>query len=53
MLGNRAELALLLRLLSEGKLQPIIDRTLPLSQARQAEELLEKGEVFGKIVLIP
>lgn len=53
MLGNRAELALLLRLLSEGKLQPVIDRTFPLSQARQAEELLEKGDLFGKIVLIP
>jgi NADPH:quinone reductase-like Zn-dependent oxidoreductase len=36
-----------------GRLKPIVDRTLPLEQARAAHELLESRAVFGKIVLIP
>jgi NADPH:quinone reductase-like Zn-dependent oxidoreductase len=36
-----------------GKLKPVIHTVLPLSQGREAFELLEKGEQFGKIVLVP
>ena len=50
---TRQDLEELLRLISEGSLSPVIDRTLPLSEAREAERLLEDREVFGKIVLIP
>jgi NADPH2:quinone reductase len=39
------------RLLAAKTLRPIVDRTLPLEQAAQAQELLEHGEHFGKIVL--
>ena len=40
-----------LRLVAEGKLKPVIDRVLPVQQAAEGHELLEKRAVFGKIVL--
>ncbi len=36
-----------------GRLKPIIDRVLPLNEARRAHELIESRRVFGKIVLTP
>lgn len=36
-----------------GELRPVIDRTIPLSDGKQAYQLLEKGEQFGKVVIIP
>ena len=50
---TRQDLEELLRLISEGSLSPVIERTLPLSEAREAERLLEDREVFGKVILIP
>jgi alcohol dehydrogenase len=50
---TRQDLEELLRLISEGSLSPVIDKILPLSEAREAERLLEDREVFGKVVLIP
>jgi NADPH:quinone reductase-like Zn-dependent oxidoreductase len=41
----------LFRLLEEGKIKPIIEATFPLLEARQANELLESGQVIGNIVL--
>ncbi len=38
---------------AQGKYQPVIDETLPLSQARAAQEKLEKKPGFGKTVLVP
>jgi NADPH:quinone reductase-like Zn-dependent oxidoreductase len=40
-------------LLWAGKLKPVIDRVMPMSQGREAYEIVEKGEHFGKIVLTP
>lgn len=51
MLGTRRELVDILRLVGEGKLSPVIDRTLPLSEAAKAHELLMDRQQFGKIVL--
>ncbi len=48
----RADLVTLLDLLQQRKIQPLIARRFPLAEARQAQELLEKGGVTGKIVLI-
>ncbi len=53
MLGSRSEMALLLRLLERGRLRPLVDRVLPLSEAQQAQRLLEERGQFGKIVLAP
>lgn len=35
----------------DGTLKPVISRVLPLEQIREAHELLEAGEVFGKVVI--
>ena len=40
-------------LLASRQVAPIIDRTLPLSEAAEAHRLLESGEAIGKIVLVP
>jgi NADPH:quinone reductase-like Zn-dependent oxidoreductase len=53
MLGTRRELAEILRLVGEGKLRPVIDRAMPLSEASRAHELLTDRAQFGKIVLNP
>jgi hypothetical protein len=34
-----------------GQLKPVIDRVLPLAEARTGHELIEQRAVFGKIVL--
>lgn len=49
----RQDLTTLLDLLRQGKIRPLIAHRLPLEQARRAHELLGKGGVIGKIVLMP
>jgi NADPH:quinone reductase-like Zn-dependent oxidoreductase len=48
----RQDLIALLDLLHQHKIKPLIAQRLPLAQARQAQELLGKGGVIGKIVLV-
>jgi len=48
----REDLAALLDLLHGRKIKPVIAKRMPLVEARQAHELLEKGGVVGKIVLV-
>jgi NADPH2:quinone reductase len=48
----RQDLIALLDLLQQQKIKPLIARRLPLAEARQAHELLGKGGVTGKIVLV-
>jgi len=48
----RADLIALFELLREKKIQPLVARRLPLSEARRAQALLEQGGVTGKIVLV-
>lgn len=50
-MGTAADLVEVLRLLDEGKLHAVIDRTLPLAEVRRAHELLAERAQFGKIVL--
>jgi NADPH2:quinone reductase len=38
-------------LISEGKLKPVVSRTLPLAEAARAHALIEAGHTQGKIVL--
>jgi NADPH2:quinone reductase len=49
----REDLIALLDLLRRQKLKPVIAQRFPLAEARQAQELLGKGGVTGKIVLVP
>jgi len=48
----RQDLTDLFVLLQQRKIKPLIAQRLPLAQARQAHELLGKGGVIGKIVLV-
>jgi len=48
----RQDLITLLELLRQHKIKPLIAQRLPLVEARQAHELLGKGGVTGKIVLV-
>jgi len=38
-------------LIDSGKLKPIVETVMPLSEARKAHELNESGHAHGKIVL--
>ncbi len=49
----REDLIALFDLLKEKKIKPLIAQKFPLAEARQAHELLGKGGVTGKIVLVP
>lgn len=47
------DLTALLELLQQRKIRPLIAQRFPLTEAKHAQELLGKGGVTGKIVLIP
>jgi NADPH:quinone reductase-like Zn-dependent oxidoreductase len=46
-----AQLAEIAKLIDSGKLAPVIDRILPLSEVRRAHELSQSGHTHGKLVL--
>ena len=48
----RQDLIALLDLLRQRRITPLVARRFPLAEARRAHELLEKGGVVGKIVLV-
>ncbi|MFZ0370930.1 MAG: zinc-binding dehydrogenase [Halobacillus sp.] len=52
-LGTRAEFKRMLQAISEGKIKPVIDRTFPLEEAREAQTYFKQAGKTGKIVLIP
>lgn len=47
------DLRTVLALLAEGKVSPVIAKTVPLSEAAQAQQWLEEGTANGKLVLTP
>ncbi|HTU87699.1 MAG TPA: zinc-binding dehydrogenase [Solirubrobacteraceae bacterium] len=49
-MGTREELERLVRLCVDKGVRPVINRTLPLRDARQGFEAMRRGETFGKIV---
>ncbi|HJX13984.1 MAG TPA: zinc-binding dehydrogenase [Dehalococcoidales bacterium] len=51
--AKRIDNETVLQFLGEGRIDPIIDRVMPLSEAAKAHEILEKQEQIGKIVLVP
>jgi NADPH:quinone reductase-like Zn-dependent oxidoreductase len=48
---NGAQLAKIAELIDSGDLKPIVNRVLPLPEARRAHELSQSGHTHGKIVL--
>ena len=48
----RQDLIALFDLLQQQKIKPLVAQRFPLAEARQAHELLGKGGVTGKIVLV-
>ena len=52
-MSNQADFGAVMKLVFDGKLKAIVDRVMPLEEARAAHELLESGGVFGKLVLTP
>jgi NADPH:quinone reductase-like Zn-dependent oxidoreductase len=48
---NRIQLSEIAKLIDSGKIRPIIDRVLPLREAKRAHELSEQHHARGKIVL--
>ena len=49
-MGTRTELAALMNLLDTTGVRPVIDRVLPMEQARDGFAAMAAGDVFGKIV---
>ena len=52
-MGSKAELLEAMKFVKAGKIRAVVDRVLPLSEARQAHELMENRAQFGKLVLRP
>ena len=52
-MSNRSEFEEVMRLVFSGALQPVVDTVLPLEQIQAAHERVERGEQFGKVVLVP
>jgi len=50
-MGSKAELLEAMKFVSTGKIRAVVDRVVPLSEARAAHELLESRAQFGKVVL--
>jgi NADPH2:quinone reductase len=50
---RRAGMRALIDMLAAGKLHPRIHARLPLADAARAHEMLEGGEVLGKLLLVP
>jgi NADPH:quinone reductase-like Zn-dependent oxidoreductase len=53
MMGSKAELLLAMKFIESGRIRAVVDRTLPLAEARKAHELMEDRAQFGKLVLLP
>jgi NADPH:quinone reductase-like Zn-dependent oxidoreductase len=52
-MGTMAELHEVLGHVFAGRLKPVLDRTFPLKDLREAHEYLEKSQMFGKVVVNP
>jgi NADPH:quinone reductase-like Zn-dependent oxidoreductase len=53
MMGSKAELLTAMKFIKSGRIRAVVDRTLPLAEARKAHELMEDRAQFGKLVLVP
>jgi NADPH:quinone reductase-like Zn-dependent oxidoreductase len=52
-MGSHQDFRDVMELVWAGKLRPVVDRVMPLSEGIAAYTIMEQGEQFGKIVLAP
>lgn len=52
MMGSKADLLAAMKFIESGQIRAVVDRTLPLAEARKAHELMEDRAQFGKLVLV-
>ncbi len=50
-MGTKRELYEVMALVDQGRLNPVVHQVLPLAEAAKAQQILERGEQFGKLVL--
>ncbi|MGH7153753.1 MAG: quinone oxidoreductase family protein [Acetobacteraceae bacterium] len=50
---QRDDIAALLTMVRNGRLEAVVDRIYPLAEAREALRVIEDREVFGKVVVAP
>jgi NADPH:quinone reductase-like Zn-dependent oxidoreductase len=50
-MGSKGELLEAMKFVAAGKIRAVVDRVLPLSEARQAHEVIEDRAQFGKVVI--
>ncbi len=53
MASDKRDMEFGLQLVSDGKIRPLLDRTMPLSKAADAHRLVANNEVIGSIALLP
>ena len=51
MMGSKADLLAAMKFIESGQIRAVVDRVLPLEEARRAHELMEDRAQFGKLVL--
>jgi NADPH:quinone reductase-like Zn-dependent oxidoreductase len=49
--GNKDDLNIMAELMQSGKVTPVIDRTYPLSEIREAVRYIETGRARGKVII--
>lgn len=52
-MGPRSSYPWIFERLADGRFRPVVHEVMPMAEIRRAHELLEAGEVVGKIVLVP
>lgn len=52
-MGNRRDFRAVLDLLARGELEPVIHAVMPLESISEAHRMIEEGDAFGKVVLVP
>jgi NADPH:quinone reductase-like Zn-dependent oxidoreductase len=52
-MGTPTEFRQVMRLVFDGTFRPVVQEIIPLEEAQRAHEILEDGEVFGKLVVVP
>jgi len=51
MMGSKSDLLAAMKFIESGEIRAVVDRALPLADARHAHELIEDRAQFGKVVL--